>query len=133
MSKNAGNNESPVYVRKFDISQVAAVATGVFKSFANPAGRSILITKAMVEIVNAADAAATVDIGVAADETTVNDGLIDGLSVAATGLFNNVEDPGTNGELTQRWGASQFLNVAEATGDVAGLSEAYLIIEYVLV
>lgn len=130
MSRNAGFNESPVYTRKINISQVAAVATGVYNSTLNPFGRDVLITKAMVYIVNESDAAATVDIGVAAAAATVNDGLIDGLSVAAAGLFNNIEDPGTNGELTQVWGATQYLNVAEASGDVAGLSEAYLIVEY---
>jgi len=84
----------------------------------------------MVYIVNASDGASTVDIGIAADAATVNDGLIDGLSMATAGLFNNIEDPGTNGELTMVWGATQYLNIAEASGDVAGLSEAYLLVEY---
>lgn len=130
MSRNAGFNESPVYTKKYDISQVAAVATGVYDSNLNPFGADVLITKAMVYIVNASDGASTIDIGVAADAVTANDGLIDGLSAAATGLFNNIEDPGTNGELSMVWGATQYLNIAEASGDVAGLSEAYLIIEY---
>lgn len=130
MSRNAGFNESPVYTKTINISQVAAVATGVFNSTANPFGRDVLITKAMVRVVTPSDGASTVDIGVAADATTANDGLIDGLSLAAAGLFNNVEDPGTNGELTMVWGSTQYLNVAEASGDVAGLDEAYLIVEY---
>ena len=63
--------------------------------------------------------AVAVALGAAA--TTVNDGLIDGLSLATLGLYTNAEDAGTNGEQTMVWGANQFLNVAEASGDVAGV------------
>lgn len=128
--RNSGFNESPVYTKKIDISQVAAVATGVYNSTLNPFGAAVLITKAIVYVVDESTGASTVDIGVAADATTVNDGLFDGLSLAAAGLFTNIEDAGTNGEVSQVWGATQYLNVAEASGDVAGLGEAYLIVEY---
>jgi hypothetical protein len=70
-----------------------------------------------------------VDIGVAADATTANDGLIDGLSLATAGLFTNAEDAGSNGEQTMVWGATQYLNVAEASGDVAGVV-GQLIVQY---
>lgn len=121
MARYAGNNESGVYSYEIDLSSAVAVATGVYKSTANPFGSDVLILAATVRVTTASTGASTVDIGVAADATTVNDGLIDGLSLAATGLFTNAEDAGTNGEQTMVWGAAQFLNVAEASGDVAGV------------
>lgn len=121
MARYAGNNESGVYSYEIDLSSAAAVATGVYKATANPFGSDVLILAATVRVTTASTGASTVDIGVAANATTVNDGLIDGLSLAATGLFTNAEDAGTNGEQTMVWGATQFLNVAEASGDVAGV------------
>lgn len=130
MARNAGNNESPVYTYKIDFSQVAAVATGVFKSVLNPFGADVLILGVFVRITDESTGASTVDIGVAADATTVGDTLIDGLSCATAGLFTNAEDAGTNGEVSSVWGSSQYLNIAEASGDVAGLGGAYLYVQY---
>jgi hypothetical protein len=98
-----------------------AADTGVFESKANPFGYDVLITGAFLRITTQSTGASTLDIGVAANASTSNDGLIDGLSAAAAGLFTNAEDAGTNGEVSQVWGSSQFLNVAEASGDVDGL------------
>jgi hypothetical protein len=98
-----------------------AGSSGVFASAANPFGYDVVITSAVLDVTTQSSGAATVDIGVGADATTSNDGLIDGLSVAAAGIFNNEDGAGTNGRSAQRWTSSTFLNVAEASGDVSGL------------
>jgi hypothetical protein len=121
MARYSGNNESGTYAYELDISQAAAVATGVYRSLANPFGSDVLIKDITIRVTTASTGASTVDIGVGAAATTVNDGLIDGLSLATLGLYTNAEDAGTNGEQTMVWGANQFLNVAEASGDVAGV------------
>ena len=118
MARYSGNNESGVYSYELDISQATAVATG---SLANPFGSDVLILAATVRVTTASTGASTVDIGIGAAATTVNDGLLDGLSLATLGLYTNAEDAGTNGEQTMVWGTNQFLNVAEASGDVAGV------------
>ena len=129
MARNAGNNESPVYTYTVNISQAAAVATGVYNSTANPFGQDLLILGVTVRVTTPSTGASTVDIGVAAAAATTNDGLVDGLSLATGGLYTNAEDAGTNGEQTMVWGSSQFLNVAEASGDVAGVV-GQLIVQY---
>lgn len=121
MARYSGNNESGTYSYELDISQATAVATGVYRSLANPFGSDVLIKDVTIRVTTASTGASTVDIGVAANATTTNDGLIDGLSLATLGLYTNAEDAGTNGEQTMVWGANQFLNVAEASGDVAGV------------
>lgn len=99
----------------------ASGSTGVFASAANPFGYDVVITGAYLQITTQSTGASTLDIGIGANATTSNDGLIDGLSAAAAGLFTNFEDAGTNGEVSMVWGSGQFLNVAEASGDVDGL------------
>lgn len=99
----------------------ASGSSGVFASAANPFGADVLITGLYVRITTQSTGASTLDIGIGANATTSNDGLIDGLSGAAAGLFTNFEDAGTNGEVSMVWGSSQFLNVAEASGDVDAL------------
>lgn len=129
MSRNAGYNEGPVFTKKLDISQVAVVS-GVYKSFDNPFGADVVIMNAYIDIVNGSDGASTVDIGVAADAVTSNDTLFDGVSLATNGALGMVNSKGTNGGVPQLWTTTKYLNIAEASGDVAGSSEVYLVVEY---
>lgn len=99
----------------------AAGSTGVFASAANPFGYDVMILGAYLQITTQSTGASTLDIGIGANATTSNDGLIDGLSAAAAGLFTNFEDAGTNGEVSMLWDSTKFLNVAEASGDVTAL------------
>jgi hypothetical protein len=105
----------------FKIELTAGDGAGVTQSQANPEGADLYITRVVVEIETPSTGACTLDIGVAADATTSNDTLIDGLSAATAGIFCNGKDPGSNGKLGKKWGASEFFNVAEASGDITGL------------
>lgn len=101
----------------------ASGSTGVFASLANPFGYTVTITNAVLRITTQSSGACTLDIGVGANATTSNDGLFDGLSGAAAGVFSNAlaANLGTNGKPAQDWTASTFLNVAEASGNVDAL------------
>ncbi len=96
-----------------------AASSGVFGSFANPLGYALLITKLIIVVTTVSTGAATIDAGIAADATTSNDGMIDGASVATGAvILDNQKNAGTNGRGAQTWSTTQFLNVAEASGDV---------------
>lgn len=101
----------------------ASGSSGVFASLANPFGYDVIITDAVLRITTQSSGASTLDIGVGANATTSNDGLFDGLSGAAAGLFSNAlaANAGTNGRPAQLWTSSTFLNVAEASGNVDAL------------
>ena len=127
-------NSSGVVVTQFDalrgVSETYELAiaglsgsTGVFASLANPFGYDVIITRAVLRITTQSTAASTLDIGVGANATTSNDGLLDGISAAAAGLFDNAlaANAGTNGRPSQLWTSSTFLNVAEASGNVDAL------------
>lgn len=104
------------------VALTAATVTdgGAVLSVANPEGIDLLITRFILNVTTQSSGAATVDAGIAANGTTSNDTLIDGKSVATAGVFDNIEDQGTNGKSTVKWGASQYLTVT-ASATVAGL------------
>lgn len=130
MPRIAGSNESVVNTYKVAITG-AAGSTGVFSSTANPFGASVLVHHTVLRITTQSGAASTLDIGIGADATTSNDTQIDGLSGATAGIFNSVNNKGTNGGACQLWTTSTYLNVAEASGNVDGLV-ATLIVHYTL-
>jgi hypothetical protein len=117
MSWPSDNVVAPVWLK---IALTAGDGSGVISSTANPFGFDVIIVRAVLNITTQSTAAATADIGVDADSDTADDRLIDGLSLATAGLYNNVEDPGTNGEMSLVWDSAEFLTVAEASGDVTG-------------
>lgn len=121
MSRIAGNRETPTHLVRIGTVTGGSGSTGVFAPFANPFGQSVLVLSTVLEITTQSSGASTLDIGVAANNSTSNDFQIDGVSGAAAGVFNSNKNRGTNGGGVQRWGETAFLNVAEASGDVNGL------------
>lgn len=118
-------------VRMYKVALAASDAAGGVAAIANPEGVEVLITRVVVDVTTQSTGACTVDAGIAANATTLNDTLIDGLSVAAAGTFDNVSDAGTNGKARASWGASQFLTISKASGAAAGLA-GNVYIEYVI-
>lgn len=109
----------------------ATTGGGGALSLANPEGVDLIVTRLVLDITTKATAACTLDAGVGSSATTSYDNLIDGLDVnAAAGVFDNVEDQGTNGKSAVRWESDGYLTISEKTGAIAGLvGNAY--IEYV--
>lgn len=97
-------------------------------ALANPEGQPVIVTRLTLYVEDASDGAATVDAGIGASATTSADNLIDGVSVAATGVSDNITDKGSNGKSRQLWGASQFLTIT-ASATLAGMI-AYAYVEY---
>ena len=127
--RTRGTKEAPVH--RYDLGAVAGASgsAGVFASFANPFGRDVIVHDLILDIATVATVAAVVDAGIAANAATAADNLIDGLDVnAATGMFSTSVNPGANGKAPRKWGASQFLNIEEDTGNVNGLvAKAYVV------
>jgi len=108
---------------------VAATTTdaGAVLSLANPEGVGLIIKRIILDITTEATGAAAVDAGVAADGETSADNLLDGLDVgSAAGVFDNIDDQGTNGQSVVKWGASQYVTIT-ASATLAGLvGNAYI-------
>lgn len=114
-------DESPIHRYKLFTLTGAAGTSGVFGSLLNPFGQSVFIHKLIIDVTTQSTGASTLDAGPAADATTSNDTLIDGVSGATAGVLNSQKNAGTNGLGMVKWTAAQYLNVAEASGDVDGL------------
>lgn len=112
----------------------AALGTGTSAggvlALANPEGEDLYLTDLILDVTTQSTGASTVDAGIAANGTTSADNLIDGKSLATAGAFTNHTDGGSNGKAGQKWGASQYLTISQASGAVAGL-EGYAIVKYV--
>lgn len=123
-------------VKVAKVALAAETGAGGVLAWENPESSAILVQRIMFDVTTPADGSATIDVGVAADGTTSDDTLIDGADIgAAAGVFDNIDDQGTNGEsklrLDENGGTTAFVT-GTASADPAGLvGNAY--IEYVVV
>lgn len=117
----------------YKVALTAATDTtvGGVLSVENPTGVDLIITRLLLNVTTQSTGAATVDIGVDDDGATSSDTLIDGLSVATAGLYDNIENQGTNGKSAVRWPAGHYL-VATASATTAGMV-GYAYIEWAYV
>lgn len=101
----------------------AGDAAGDVYNLTNPLTGKWIIDSVFVTTTTKSTAASTLDIGIAANATTLNDGLIDGLDVGTATVTDssNFKDGGTNGKAAQIGAAGTVLTVSEASGNVDGL------------
>lgn len=108
-----------------------AVTGGGLASVANPEGALIIVTRLLV-LISTGGTAGDFDAGIAADGTTLSDTLIDGADLTSAGLYDNLDDQGTNGNSKALWDDTEFLTIsASNTPDTTNLVGAYYI-EYLL-
>lgn len=118
----------------YKVPLVAGTTTtgGDVLSLANPEGADLLITRFILHLTTEATGAATADAGVAADGETSADNLLDGVNIgAAAGVFDNIDDQGTNGQSVVAWDSDQYITVTPSAS-AAGLV-GYAYIEYIRV
>lgn len=90
--------------------------------FAWTPGFACLVERVLLDVTTKATGACTADIGVAANATTLNDTLLDGVDVGtAAGLFDNIENKGTNGKARQKVTSTQSVTGSVASGASAGI------------
>ncbi len=105
-------------------------AGGVF-AWRAPAGTDVIIGRVDVDVRTPSEEACTVDIGTTAvSAATASDNLIDSLSVATAGVFDNQTDKGSNGASRRRLGAGEWVTASVALGASEGL-EGFAYIHYV--
>ena len=113
---------------------LAAVGTGGgVLAWANPESGSIIITGFSIDVTTQSTGACTVDFGTTATSaTTTSDNLMDGVSVAATGVLSSIDDKGTNGRSRQKLATGKWVTGSVASGTVTGLV-GYAYIRYYVV
>jgi len=117
---------------KVALTAATSTAVGGVLNVTNPAGVDLIITRVLFNVTTKSTGAATLDVGIDDAGDTSNDTIMDGLDVGtAAGLFDNIENQGTNGKSALRWPAGYHL-VATASASVAGLV-GYAYIEFIYV
>lgn len=108
-------------------TDLVAAPTGVagMAAIANPEGVDLIVTRCAIVTTVAATGSTTVDAGIAANATTTSDTLIDGQTVNALGLVDNIQAKTGNALAATLWPAASFLTVQKVAG--AALSEAGLV------
>lgn len=115
------------------VALAALDAAGGVLAWVNPEGASILVTRVVFDVTTKSTGACTIDVGVAADGTTSNDTIMDGLDIGtAAGTFDNIENQGTNGVSAKKMTSTQYITASKASGAAAG-TVGYAYIYYNLV
>ena len=106
---------------------------GSMLTLANPEGEDLIITRFMILKTTGAGGAFTVDAGVTADPAVSSDTLLDGQSLVAAGLLDNITNQANSGLEAVLWPSTSFL-LATPSGDISatGFDGTYYI-EYVRV
>ncbi len=103
---------------------------GVF-AWRAPVGTDAIVGRVDIDVNAPADDPCAVDIGTTdVSASTASDNLIDGVSVAAAGVFDNQTDKGANGASRRRVDAGEWVTASVASGASAGL-EGFAYIHYV--
>lgn len=122
---------------KVPLTAATSSAVGGVINLENPEGVDLIITRALLHVATKSDGAATVDIGVDDKGDTSDDALFDDVSVAATGLHDNLAVPDHDGDggpgnaPAVLWPAGYHL-VGTASADATGL-EGHLYVEFIRV
>lgn len=101
---------------------------GGIGAWQNPERVSVVVTRIVVNRETQSTGACTADIGqTATSATTSSDNLIDGVSLAATGLVDNINDAGTNGKARQLVASGNWVTFSRASGASADfVGKAYI-------
>ena len=129
----AAINVSPIRVAK--VALAALDTAGGVLAWANPEGQSILLLGVAIVTTTKSTGASTVDVGIAANGTTSDDTIMDGIDTGtAAGAFNSIDDKGTNGlgSHSTVLTSSQYITASKASGACAGLV-GYAYIQYCLI
>lgn len=123
-------------IRTAVVALADATGGGGILAWQNPEEYPIIVTRLVLDITTEATGAATGNFGAAANGTTSSDTLLDGVDIgAAAGVFDNIDDQGTNGlskvRLAANGGAVDYLTGSGAA-DPAGLA-GYAYIFYIVV
>lgn len=122
-------------IRYAKVALGEATGAGGMLAWQNPEEVAIIVIRLVLDITTEATGAAIANFGPAANATTSSDTLIDGVDIGtAAGVFDNIEDQGTNGKSTARMdengGTNDYLTGSGESdpADLVGTAHIYYII-----
>lgn len=113
--------QSGCYKKEIAEIEVATFAGGEILGLANPEGEDLLITEFILDVTTPATGAANADAGIAADATTSDDSLLDGVDVGtAAAVFDNI------GDGIVEWDADEYLTITPSASAAGFVGDVYI-------
>ena len=101
-------------------------AGGMF-AVENTYGSDLIVTRVIISVTSASSAASSASVGIAANATTASDTLLDDFDSGGQGVYDNMDNKGTNGKAKAKWGTGQFVTGSESPGNITGIVGTYAI------
>ena len=101
-------------------------AGGLFNA-ENTYGSDLIIDRVIISVTSASSGASSASVGIAANATTASDTLLDDFDSGGQGIYDNIDNKGTNGKTKAKWGTGQFVTGSESTGNITGIVGTYAI------
>ena len=93
----------------------------------NTYGSDLIIDRVIVSVTTASSSASAASIGIAANATTSSNTLMDNFDSGGQGVYDNIDNKGSNGKTKAKWGTGQFVTGSEASGNITGIVGTYAI------
>ncbi len=112
---------------KKTLTAATSTAVGGVLKLQNPEGVELFITRLVLDIPTKSTGVAALDAGIDDDGAQSSDIQIDGLAVGtAPGVFDNIEDGGTNGKATVKWPVGHYLVITASATTAGMVGSAYI-------
>lgn len=118
-------------IDKVALVEATGTTAGGVLNWVNPEGADIIITRLVVRLTGV-KAGQTVDFGTSASTAATSDNLIDGVSTATAGIFDNFKDAGTNGKAIQQIASGERITGTASAALTGGTFAGFAYIHYVL-
>lgn len=128
-TKGFANHGVKTHRAVVDLTAGTSTAGGATFSWQNPHAGTILITRVTLYVSTQSTGAATVDIGTTAvSATTTSDTLLDGKTVAAAGVFDNVlaANLGTNGKPSNTLATGKWITGTPSATTAGMVGKVYI-------
>lgn len=118
-------------IAKVALTAAAGTTAGAVLTWKNPEAGAIIVTRFVVRLTGV-KSGETVDFG-AKSTVDTSDTLIDGLSTATAGVFDNITDKGTNGKSRQLLLVDEYITGTASAALTGGTFAGHAYIHYSLV
>ena len=122
-----GVSSQIVKVAKVALIAGTGTSGGEVLAWANPEGATIIVHRLVLDITTQATGAANGDFGPAANATTSNDTLIDGVDIGTAAILaDNYDESGTNGLTSIKLTSSQYITGTPSATAAGLVGNAYI-------
>ena len=119
-------------IGSYKVALADADTAGGVLAIENTSGEDRIVTQVILNITTESTAAASVDVGIAADGTTASASLMSDISVTSAGVFDMLTNA-DNGTGPQIWADGDFITISASNETDPADMEGYAYINWIVV